>query len=136
MARALEENDEALARALRLLGRMEQEGTLQELADLLALVKLVKEALTDEMVISMARRLEGLAALATDPRLIELAGRLPKALQAAEQEAAQAAAGPPGLMCLVKKLRQPEVRRGLGFLLSLVKHLAPNAQPTGTIKTL
>lgn len=131
VAKALADHQESLGRALQVLSRMEREGTLDELADVLALVKLVKGALTDQMVISLARRIEGLAAVATDPVLTDLAGRLPAALRGAEAEAARSAEEPPGLMGLVRQLRDPQVRSGLTFFLSLAKHLAPAAAPAG-----
>lgn len=133
VVQALAENDASLAQVLRLLGRMEREGTLQELSDLLALVKLVKGALTDSMVIGMARRVEGLAAVATDPVLDDLIKRVPGALRAAEVEAARALEEPPGLMAMLKQLRDPQVRSGLTFVLSLAKHLAPGAPRMGEV---
>ena len=138
VAQALQENGEAVGRALALLGRMEREGTLQELVDVLALLKLLKDALTDEMVIGIAGRVERLAAMTTDPSLVDLAGRLAAAVRQADEEAraeaqaqAQAHAGgppsPPSLMALARQLRDPQVRRGLAYMLRLVKHLAPGA---------
>lgn len=124
VAQALAEHDQSVAEALRLLSRMEREGTLKELADLLALVKLLKEAMTDDMVVGLVRRIDGLAAVATDPSVTALASRLPKAVRAAEADAAEAAAQPPGVMALIKQLGDPQVRRGLVFFLSLAKHLA------------
>src|SRR5690606_6933975 len=110
---------------------MEREGTLEELADLLALVKLVKGALTDEMVIGAARRIEGLAAVATDPVLTALASRLPAALRAAEEEAAHAAQEPPGLIGLLRQLRDRQVRSGVTYFLGLAKLLAPETPSAG-----
>lgn len=133
VAQALAENEESVVRALHVLSRMEREGTLQELADLLAVAKLVKEALTDDMVISLARRIEGLAAVVTDPALTALAERLPGALRVARVDADRAAAEPPGLMVLLKQLREPEVRRGLTFFLSLARHLAPEPPSAGKV---
>lgn len=124
VADALAENGESLGRALRILSRMEQEGTLQELADVLALVKLIKEALTDDMVIGLAQRAQHLAAAATDPAVAALAGRLPAALRAAEAAAATAAP-PPTLSGLLRQMRDPEVRRGLAYVLNLARHLPP-----------
>lgn len=109
--------------ALSVVSRMEREGTLDELADLLSLVQMAKKALTDQMVVSMVRRVEGLAAAATDPALTGLVNRLPGALRAAEAEAARAA--PAGLVGLLRQLRDPQVQRGLTFVLALAKHLAP-----------
>src|SRR5690606_41346024 len=97
---------------------MEREGTLDELADLLSLVQMAKKALTDQMVVSMVRRVEGLAAAATDPALTGLVNRLPGALRAAEAEAARAA--PTGLVGLLRQLRDPQVQRGLTFVLAQI----------------
>ena len=130
--RALAENEESVVRAIRLLSRMEQEGTLQELADVLALVKLVREALTDEMVIGAVRRIEALAAVAADPALFALAGRLPAALRAAEADAARATDSPPGFLALVRQMGDPQVRRGLAFFLSLAKHIVPQSASSGS----
>ncbi|MBO8141236.1 MAG: DUF1641 domain-containing protein [Firmicutes bacterium] len=128
VGQALAENQESLGRALRLLGRMEREGTLEELADLLAIVKMVKGALSDDMGTGAARRLESLGSLAADPILNELASRLPAALRAAEREAANVA---PGWGGLLKHLRDPAVRRGLAFFLALARHLAPQPMTNG-----
>lgn len=97
---------------------------MEELADLLTLVKLMKDALTDDMVVGLVRRAEGLAGAATDPALTELLQKAPGAVRAAQAAAARTAE-PPGVMGLLKEMRDPQVRRGLAFLLSLVKHLAP-----------
>jgi len=133
VAQALAQNEESIARALQALVRMEQEGTLQELADLLAVVKLVRQALSDDMVVSLARRIEGLAAIVTDPALTAMAARLPGALRAAEAAADRAAAEPPGLLALLKEMRDPGVRRGLVCFLTLAKHLAPEPSPAGKV---
>jgi len=124
VAETLAEHAESVARAVRILSRMEREGTLEELADLLTLVKLMKDALTDDMVVGLVRRAEGLAGAATDPALTELLQKAPGAVRAAQAAAARTAE-PPGVMGLLKEMRDPQVRRGLAFLLSLVKHLAP-----------
>lgn len=124
VAEALGENGESLARALKLLSRMEREGTLEELASVLALLKLLKDALTDDMVIGLAQRVQHVAAVAADPGVAALADRLAPALRAAEAGAA-AASEPPSLMDLWRKMRDPQVRRGLAYTLELVKHLAP-----------
>lgn len=127
VAQALAENAESIGRALQVLASMERAGSLQELAEILALIRLLKSALTDDMVIGMAQRVEGLAAVATDPVLTDLVTRLPSALRAAEADAARAATARPSVISLVRQLRDPKVYRGLAFLLSLVKHLAPEA---------
>ncbi len=127
VTQALTENAASIGRALQVLASMERSGSLQELSEILSLLRLLKSALTDDMVIGMARRVEGLAAVATDPALTDLVTRLPSALRAAQASATQAATACPSLMSLMRQLRDPEVYRGLTFLLSLVKHLAPEA---------
>lgn len=127
VTQALTENAASIGRALQVLASMERSGSLQELSEILSLLRLLKSALTDDMVIGMARRVEGLAAVATDPALTDLVTRLPSALRAAQASATQAATARPSLMSLMRQLRDPEVYRGLTFLLSLVKHLAPEA---------
>ncbi len=125
VTQALTENAASIGRALQVLASMERSGSLQELSEILSLLRLLKSALTDDMVIGMARRVEGLAAVATDPALTDLVTRLPSALRAAEADAARAATARPSVISLVRQLRDPKVYRGLAFLLSLVKHLAP-----------
>ncbi|OUM98541.1 MAG: hypothetical protein BAA04_11580 [Firmicutes bacterium ZCTH02-B6] len=122
----LNEQGESVARALTTLSRMEQEGTLEELAGALTLLKLLKDALTDDMVIGLARRVERLAAVAADPAVSSLLERLPGALRAAESGTVSQE-GAPGLTALWRQLGDPQVRRGLAYLLAVVKRLAPEA---------
>ena len=91
VTQALTENAASIGRALQVLASMERSGSLQELSEILSLLRLLKSALTDDMVIGMARRVEGLAAVATDPALTDLVTRLPSALRAAQASATQAA---------------------------------------------
>lgn len=124
IAETLAEHAESVARAIRILSRMEREGTLEELADLLTLAQLMKNALTDDIVVGLVRRAENLAAVITDPTLTELLQRVPAAVRAARAET-EKAAEPPSLMGLLKEMRDPQVRRGLAFMLNLAKRMAP-----------
>ncbi|MFC7229922.1 DUF1641 domain-containing protein [Salinirubellus salinus] len=108
---AIEENPEAVAAFVE---------RLDSVNELLDVVALGQDAMTDEMVVSLARmgsNVGELADTAGDPdtrdglaRLLEGVGNA----QRADPESASA-------MALLKSLRDPEVRRGLSYLVALAR---------------
>ncbi|MFP4591720.1 MAG: DUF1641 domain-containing protein [Halobacteriales archaeon] len=113
---------EALAAGMRTLGRLQREGTLDDLAELAGLASLAMAAMDDEMVAEVAAtgsRLGELADTATDA---EVADGLEQLL-AAVGPAMSSEPEPVGLLGLARATRDPEVRAGLGRLLAIARAL-------------
>jgi uncharacterized protein YjgD (DUF1641 family) len=118
---ALEENPEAVATFVRRLD------AVNELLDVLALGE---EAMTDEMVVSLAgtgASLGELADTAAEPDTRDGLARLLSAVGAAER--AEGAEPAPSTLSLVKSLRDDDVKQGLAYVIALAK--AIGAGPGG-----
>ncbi|WP_255198704.1 DUF1641 domain-containing protein [Halorarius litoreus] len=122
LAGSLGENAADLDAALGTLVRLQQTGTLDELAQLADGLTLATAALDDEMVQSLARtgsRLGEVVDTAAEPETARGLQRALSAVGAAEREGAE----PLGAVGLVRALRDEEVRRGMGFLVALARGL-------------
>lgn len=120
LAAALEENPEAVA------GFVERLDTVNELLDV---VDLGQDAMTDEMVVSLARmgaNVGELADTAADPDTRDGLARLLEGVGNAQRADPE----PASTLALLKSLRDPEVKRGLTYLVALARGIGaadPNA---------
>jgi uncharacterized protein YjgD (DUF1641 family) len=122
LAASVGESAEDLEGALETLVRLERAGTLDELAELADAATLLTAALDDEMVMRLARTGSSLGEVADTAAEPETAQGIKRLL-----DAVGAAGGEPpeevGALGLVRALRDPEVKRGMGFLVALARGL-------------
>jgi uncharacterized protein YjgD (DUF1641 family) len=122
LASSVGENAEDLDDALQTLVRLQQSGTLDELAQLADGVSLATAALDDEMIQTLARtgsRLGEVVDTAAEPETVRGINRALHAVGEAGSEDPE----PIGAVGLVRALRDEEVRRGMGFLVALARGL-------------
>lgn len=115
LERAIAENPEAIAGFIRRLDLTNE---------LLDVVSLGTKALNDEMVTSIvgtATRLGELADSASDPKTVENFDRLLTGVRKASDPENRPQST--GALAMIRQLNDPDVRRGLGFLLGLAKSL-------------
>lgn len=108
--------------ALETLVRLERAGTLEELADVADAATLLTAALDDEMVMRLARTGSSLGEVAETASEPETARGVQTLLRAVG-EANDGVHEPAGAMGLVRSLRDPDVRRGMGFLLAVAREI-------------
>ncbi len=109
-----------LADALESVIALQQSGTLEELVELAEVVSLMTAALDDEMVRSLADTggsLGELADVAAENGAREGAETVLTAVGDAEQEPPESV----GAIGLLRATRDPEVQRGLGYLLAVAR---------------
>jgi len=115
LKRAIAENPEALAGFIRRLDLTNE---------LLDVASLGTKAMNDEMVTSIvgtATRLGELVDSASDPKTVKNLDRLLSSLREASEPENQPRST--GTLAMLSQLNDPDVRRGLGFLLGLAKSL-------------
>ncbi len=118
----LAEDGDAILRAIDKLVWLEKSGVLDELIKLaersLGLLNLQDELLDEESVEVAMKNIELLltVALATDERTIKVVEKLVEAFK--ETEDFQ----PVGMVAALKALRDPDVQKALGFLLTFAKN--------------
>jgi uncharacterized protein YjgD (DUF1641 family) len=120
LKRVIAENPEALAGFIRRLDLTNE---------LLDVASLGKEAMNDEMVSSIvgtATRLGELADSASDPKTVKNLDRLLSGLREASEP--ENRPGSTGTLAMLGQLNDPDVRRGLGFLLGLAKSLGKSLE--------
>ncbi|UHQ95157.1 DUF1641 domain-containing protein [Haloterrigena alkaliphila] len=120
LGEATGENADDLADAIETLARLQRSGTLDDLLAMADLLALASNAMDVEMVIDLAAigtRLGEVADTATDDDV----ARTLEGLLEAVGEAGSEPAEPAGPIDVAKALRDPDVKAGLGFLLSLAK---------------
>jgi uncharacterized protein YjgD (DUF1641 family) len=118
LAETVGDNGAELEAALESILALQRSGTLDELLELAEVVSLLTAALDDEMVRSLAATGSGLGELADTAAEEETRDGLETVLQsvgAAEQEAPTEV----GMLGLARSARDPDVKRGLGYLLAL-----------------
>lgn len=106
-------------RASDTLGRWEETGALAFLAEASTLLERVATSFTPEDVRLLGENLVGILETVrnlTQPEIREIADRATGALRAAEH-------APEVKPKLLRSLRDPEVRRGMGLMLTLLKEL-------------
>ena len=109
-----------LAEAVETLARLQRSGTLDDLAALADVAALGSRAMDDEMVTQLAATGTSLGEVA-DTAADEDVARTVESLLEAVGDAGAEPAEPVGAIGLVRAMRDPEVKAGMGFLLSLAK---------------
>lgn len=122
MSQQLDPNDEAVQDALETVITLQESGTLDDLAAAADVVSLVSEAVDEDMVQSTTR------ALVHAGELFDSAAGEPEAVRNLELLTAAVSdpAEPPdpvGPIGATRKLTDPKVKGGLGFLLTLLEEL-------------
>ena len=116
----LEAESEAIQEAADAMVELQQDGTLDDLTEAATAISLVAEALDDEMVVEvagLANELGLVAGSATQPNTIRTLATMMDAM-----DEANAFEDPEkvGMMGAMGKLRDDDVKRGLGFLLEFL----------------
>ena len=130
VATALEDNPEAVAETIETITRLQESGTLDDLAGLADMVSLLTAATDDEMAMKLsgtAGRLGEIADTAADD---DVARGLESTL-AALGEATAEEPREIGLLGLVRAMRDPEVRAGMDFLVQVAGALGRERQAAG-----
>ena len=116
------ENADALADGVETIVELQESGTLDDLAAFADTVALLSAAMDDEMVTSltgMGSRLGELADTASDDEVAQGLESMLHAVGDATSEEPE----PVGAVGLVKALRDPEVRAGMGVAIALLRAL-------------
>jgi uncharacterized protein YjgD (DUF1641 family) len=122
LAGSVGDNGGDLAEALETLAALQRTGTLDDLVELADVVSLASNAVDDEMAVSLARTgasVGELADTAAEDDTRQGLQTLLKAVGDAERDDVE----PVGLVGTVRAARDPEVKAGLGYLLSLARAL-------------
>ncbi|MFP4632553.1 MAG: DUF1641 domain-containing protein [Halobacteriales archaeon] len=113
-------HDDALADALDTVARLQRQGTLDELAAVGDAVAMMGDALDDDMVTSVASTAGSLGEVAdeaADPGVRDgLAGTIRAMGTAFDEEPREV-----GVFGMLRALRDPDVKRSLGFALTLAR---------------
>ncbi|OAQ54305.1 hypothetical protein HTG_01835 [Natrinema mahii] len=126
LGEATGENADDLADAIETLARLQRSGTLDDLLAMTDLLALASSAMDDDMVTDLAATGTRLGAVADTAADDDVARTLADLLEAVG-EAGSEPAEPAGPIDVAKALRDPEVKAGLGFLLSLAKAMGRTA---------
>ncbi|WP_440007175.1 DUF1641 domain-containing protein [Halomicrococcus sp. SG-WS-1] len=128
LSAAVGENGDDLASALETVVELERSGALDELAAVADVLPLLSGALDDEMVASLARtggRLGEVADAAGEPETARGAETLLDAVgEVGRRDDSPEPVGPAGL---VRAMGDPEVKRGIGVVLAMVRSLGESA---------
>lgn len=124
-----------LEAALETLVDLQRSGTLDDLADAASVLSLAMAAADDEMIASFARlgtELGAVADAAGDPD----AARGIETMLVAVAEVSDPSEPPAstGAIGLLRSLRDPEVKRGLGFLLAIAGALGREIERNGDVE--
>ena len=114
------ENAEDMADAIEGVAELQRSGTLEDLMAMADLIALATNAMDDEMVTELAATGTTLGEVA-DTASDDDVARTVESLLEAVGEAGAEPTEPVGAVGLIKALRDPEVKAGLGFFLSLAK---------------
>ncbi|MDZ7849857.1 MAG: DUF1641 domain-containing protein [Halodesulfurarchaeum sp.] len=116
----LEAESEAIQEAADTMVELQQDGTLDDLTEAATAVSLLANALDDEMVVEaagLANELGLVAGSANQPNVIRTLATMMDAMDEANafEDPEQV-----GMFGAVGKMRDPDVQRGLGFLLEFL----------------
>ncbi|MEF8857253.1 MAG: DUF1641 domain-containing protein [Haloplanus sp.] len=130
LAAAVGDRGDELADAVETVADLQRDGVLDQLVELGDIVALATEAADDEMVSSVAGTAGSLGELAdeaADPETVRGARTLLRALgDAGDPDATYREVGPLGL---VRALRDPEVKRGMAFLIAVARGIGREVDP-------
>jgi uncharacterized protein YjgD (DUF1641 family) len=122
LAESVGENGESLGEALETLAALEDRGTLDDLVELAAVVSLLRDALDDDMAVSLASTGASLGELADSAAEADTRDGLESVLGAVGD--AQSGDVPRvGTLGLLRATRDEEVQAGLGYLVVLARAL-------------
>ncbi|WP_257299509.1 DUF1641 domain-containing protein [Haloarchaeobius sp. FL176] len=122
LAEAVGRDGDELADAMTTVAELQRNGTLDDLAALSDLLALANGALDDKMVMRLAGTGTGLGELADTAADPDTARGLERVLDAVG-DASTEEPEPVGALGLVKATRDPEVKRGLGYLVAIARAL-------------
>lgn len=122
LAETVGRDGDELADAMATVAELQRNGTLDDLAALSDLLALANGALDDEMVMRLAGTGTGLGELADTAADPDTARGLERMLDAVG-DASTDEPEPVGALGLVKATRDPEVKRGLGYLVAIARAL-------------
>lgn len=120
LGEAAGENADDLADAVEALARLQRSGTLEDLLAMADLLALGTSAMDDDMVTDLAATGTRLGEVADTAADDEVARTLETLLEAVG-EAGSDPVEPVGAVGLVRALRDPEVKAGMGFLVALAR---------------
>jgi uncharacterized protein YjgD (DUF1641 family) len=120
LAETVGTNGEELAEAMETLLTLQRSGTLDELAEVAAVVSLLTAALDDEMVRSLAGTGSSLGEIADTAAEEDTRDGLQTVL-AGVGAAEGSDPEPVGPVGLVRQLRDPEVQHGLGYVFAIAR---------------
>ncbi|AQL44592.1 hypothetical protein BV210_17090 [Halorientalis sp. IM1011] len=122
LGEAAGENAGDLAEAIETLARLQRSGTLDDVLALADTLSLLTAAMDDEMVQNLTATGSRLGELADTAADEDVAGSLESVLEAVG-EAGDQPAEPPGVVGMVKAMRDPDVQSGMGFMLAVARAL-------------
>ncbi len=114
----------AMRTAIRKLGDLEQNGTLAVVHEAIRVLERIPVTLSEADVQLLGDNIAHLLFTAknlTQPEMLDLADREASALRSAQE------ARPVGLVGLLRSLRDPEVKKGMGVLVELLRGLGKDA---------
>jgi uncharacterized protein YjgD (DUF1641 family) len=122
LAESVGENGESLGEALATLATLQEQGTLDDLVELAEVVSLLRDALDDDMAVSLAGTGASLGELADSAAKEDTRDGLATVIGAVgdAQNEEVSKVGPVGL---VRASRDEEVQAGLGYLVVLARTL-------------
>ena len=133
LAESVGQNGGDLAEAMETVVELQRTGTLEELAAMADVISLGADALDDEMVVTLARTgstLGEVADTAADEDTARGIAMLLQALgEASDPDDVPEQVGAWGMM---KAMRDPEVKSGLGYLLALARGLGRNVEKSAS----
>ncbi|SFF77468.1 Uncharacterized conserved protein YjgD, DUF1641 family [Halopelagius inordinatus] len=124
LAESVGENGDELAAALQTLAELQRTGTLDDLVSLADVVSLASGALEDDMVTELASTgaaLGEVADEASDPNAVRGLTTLMRALGEASDP--DDPPKPTGVLDVFRAIRDPDVRTGISYVVSLAKAL-------------
>jgi uncharacterized protein YjgD (DUF1641 family) len=124
LAEAVGRDGDDLADAMATVVELQRNGTLDQLVEVADVLSLATDALTDDMVVELvgtAASLAEVADTAAEEDTVRGIETLMRALgTASDPDAPAVSLGPMGLM---RALRDPDVKRGMGYLVTVAKAL-------------
>ncbi|MFB6110473.1 MAG: DUF1641 domain-containing protein [Halodesulfurarchaeum sp.] len=116
----MEAESEAIQEAAEAVIEMQQDGTLEDLTEAATAVSLLAEALDDEMVAEAAGLANDLGLVAGSADQTNTIRTLQAMMDAMDEADTFEDPETVGMMGAVRKMRDEDVKRGLGFLLSFL----------------
>ncbi len=129
LAESVGENGESLGEALESLATLQEQGTLDDLVELAAVVSLLRDALDDDMAVSLAKTGASLGEIADSTAEADTRDGLESVLGAVG-DAQSAEVSRVGTLGLVRATRDEEVQTGLGYLVVLARALGRRTDTT------